>query len=56
MIDYYLYLGDSPISWKSKKQSVVARSIAKAKYRVMSAASCEAIGLFSCVDILALTI
>jgi hypothetical protein len=34
---YYVLLVQSPISWKSKKQSIVSRSSAKAKYRAMAA-------------------
>ncbi|GJS60118.1 retrovirus-related pol polyprotein from transposon TNT 1-94 [Tanacetum coccineum] len=38
---YLLPLGGSPISWKTKKQSVVSRSSAKAKYRAMASTVSE---------------
>ncbi|XP_021856709.2 uncharacterized mitochondrial protein AtMg00810-like [Spinacia oleracea] len=37
--DYCIFLGKSPVSWKAKKQSVVARS--SAEYRAMALTSCE---------------
>ncbi|KAD2804249.1 hypothetical protein E3N88_37626 [Mikania micrantha] len=38
---YLLLLGGAPVSWKSKKQSVVSRSSAEAEYRAMAATVSE---------------
>ncbi|XP_022004110.1 secreted RxLR effector protein 161-like [Helianthus annuus] len=40
---YLLLLGGTPISWKSKKQSVVSQSSAEAEYRAMAAVVSEII-------------
>lgn len=45
---YCIFLGAYPISWKTKKQSVVARSSAEAEYCVMALASCEVTWLSTC--------
>lgn len=38
---YCIFFGSSPVSWKTKKQSVVARSSAEADYRAMALTTCE---------------
>ncbi|KAJ0522207.1 putative RNA-directed DNA polymerase [Helianthus annuus] len=42
---YCVFLGESLVSWKGKKQSLVARSSTKAKYRSMCDVVCEVIWL-----------
>ncbi|RVW36513.1 Retrovirus-related Pol polyprotein from transposon TNT 1-94 [Vitis vinifera] len=43
--EYCVFIGGNLIFWKSKKQDVVTRSSAKAKYRAMALATCEPIWL-----------
>ena len=38
---WLVFLGQSPVSWKTKKQHTVSRSSAEAEYRSMAALTCE---------------
>lgn len=52
---FVLLLGQSPISWKSKKQATVSRSSSEAEYRSMAYASSEVVWLVRLLEDLGIT-
>ncbi|CAH9109373.1 unnamed protein product [Cuscuta epithymum] len=52
---YFVMLGGSPISWRTKKQVTVSRSSAEAEYRSMATLTCELLWLKGLLSSLGIT-
>lgn len=52
---YIILFGDSPVSWKSKKQSTVSKSSSEAEYRAMAAVASEITWLVRLLEELGVT-
>ncbi|CAM8999786.1 unnamed protein product [Rhodiola kirilowii] len=56
LIGFCVLLGDSLISWKTKKQTTVSRSSAKSEYRSMAQTTCELVWLHGLLRDLHITV
>ena len=53
---YLIFLGNTPISWSSKKQRAIARSSTEAEYRALAMAAAESVWLLSLLQELQFTL
>ena len=53
---YFIQLGSSPISWKTKKQDTISHSFAEVEYRVMVNAASEVVWLRNLMASLGFTV
>jgi hypothetical protein len=51
---YIIFLGDNPISWRTRKQKVVARSSTEAEYRALATTASDIAWIKSLLDELGL--
>ncbi|KAA3477468.1 Copia protein [Gossypium australe] len=56
LTSYFILLGSSLISWKTKKQTVVSRLSAEVEYRSMATTTCEIIWLYALLHDLTISV
>ena len=52
ILGYHTFLGESLVTWRSKKQGVMGKSSTKAEFRVMAQGICELLWLKIILDFL----